>query len=63
MFLSKRKSLVPTRERTLTANQYIQDLKVNKDNMANVEFIPPKLGSKSFGRFRVKYKTPLLVAE
>lgn len=60
---SKSKTLVltPTKERILKPEAYLADIKLHQDVIKRVEFIPPKLGSKGFGSFRVQYDTPVLV--
>lgn len=52
---------MPKKERTLTPAAYLVDIKHRKDLINNVQFIPPKLGSKGFGSFRVQYDTFVLV--
>lgn len=54
------KVLTPKQQRTLTAQQYLQDVKRHQANIKDVEFIPPKIGSTHFGSFRVRYHTPIL---
>lgn len=41
-----------------------QFVRLSKDGMAEIEsvrFIPPKISSRSFGNFRIKYHKPKLV--
>lgn len=60
---SKTPILVPKRERIVSAQNYLQEIATHQDNIKEVAFIPPKLGSRGFGSFRVRYDTPVLFAE
>lgn len=58
---SKNPILIPKRERLVSAESYLQEIATRQDIIKEVEFVPPKLGSKGFGSFRVHYDTPVLV--
>lgn len=58
---SKALVLIPKKERTLKPEAYLADIRHHQDVIKDVQFIPPKLGSKGFGSFRVQYDTPVLV--
>lgn len=58
---SKKPILVPKRERLVCAQSYLQEINTHQDNIKEVEFAPPKLGSRGFGSFRVRYDTPVLL--
>lgn len=60
---SKNPILIPKRERLISAENYLQEVATHQDNIKEVEFVPPKLGSRSFGSFRVRYDTPVLFPE
>lgn len=53
--------LVPTKKRTLSASQYLDDIKQRADVISQVSFIPPKIGSQGFGKFCVEYDMPILL--
>lgn len=55
--------LIPKRERIVSARSYLQEIATHQDNIKEVVFVPPKLGSRGFGSFRVRYDTPVLFAE
>lgn len=64
----KRKSshkpiFIPTRERLLSPSQYLKEMEIFSDNIIDTQYVPPKIGSTSFGKFRVTYDTPILVPE
>lgn len=60
MNISSKKILTPKRQRVLSAQQYLQDVQLQRNNIKDVEFIPPKIGSNRFGSFRVRYHVAIL---
>lgn len=58
--MNKKTILVPKKERLLSPEAYLLDLKLHRDIISDAVFIPPKVGSKGFGSFRVRYDTPIL---
>lgn len=60
---SKSTVLVPKRERVLTPSEYLQDVEIHGHNIVDTQYLPPKIGSSSYGKFRVIYDTPLLVSD
>lgn len=57
----RKRVLIPHSERLLDAQNYLKELQTKRDNIAQVEFIPPKIGKGGYGRFRVRYKIPVLL--
>lgn len=53
----------PTKQRYLSAQDYLKDIRLNRhnNNIEQVQFIPPQIGKRGFGKFLVKYKIPVLV--
>lgn len=53
----------PTKQRYLSPQEYLKDMRFNQqcNNIDQVQFIPPQIGKPGFGKFLVKYKTPVLV--
>ncbi|MCP1659316.1 hypothetical protein [Neisseria perflava] len=50
------------RERVLKPSAYLAEMKNDRGgNIEKVEFIPPKIGQRGFGKFRVRYKTLVAV--
>ncbi|WII95961.1 hypothetical protein LU276_03875 [Moraxella haemolytica] len=63
MHKAKKTVLIPKKERLLDAKTYLAEIQCRQDIIDDVQFIPPKLGSKGFGSFRVSYSTPVLLPE
>lgn len=61
MAKTKTPILLPKKERLLSAEAYLLDIKQHQDIIKEVQFVPPKLGKKGFGSFRVSYDTPVLL--
>lgn len=55
--------LVPTKERRLTPREYLKEVQSHADIIVDADFVPPKIGSKGFGFFNVRYSTPVLLPE
>lgn len=53
--------LMPYSERLLNAKDYLKERQIRGDNIAEVQFIPPKIGKIGYGLFRVRYKKPILL--
>lgn len=47
-------------ERLVSPKELLNELK-DSDNLKSIDFIPPKIGSKGFGKFKVSYNTPVLI--
>lgn len=43
-------------EETLTPDEYLQLFQKHPEQIQSVEIIPPKIGSRGFGKFKVTYK-------
>ncbi|WP_139225787.1 hypothetical protein [Paracidovorax konjaci] len=52
--------LVPRRVERMSAEEFLVLVDSDRLNIAKSRFVPPKLGSKDFGRFEVQYKVPVL---
>lgn len=46
-------------KRKLSARDYLQTLEKQPNRAREVQFVPPKIGSKSFGHFEVSLNKPL----
>jgi len=59
------KYLVPIREQLLDPDEYLHALPNlrHNDNIDHVDFIPPRIGKRGYGKFRVRYKSPVLAEE
>ena len=59
------KYLVPIREQLLDPDEYLHALPNlrHNDHIDHVDFIPPRIGTRGDGAFRVRYKSPVLVEE
>ena len=44
----------------ITPQKFLSLSKKEKDNIAQIDIIPPKLGTKDFGGFLIKLKNPIL---
>lgn len=60
--MTKTALLVPKKVRNVSAKQYLNEAKKSlvSNNIENVTFVPPKIGSGSYGSFQITYKTPQL---
>lgn len=60
--MTKTHLLVPTKVRNVSAKQYLNEAKKSNvnNNIENVTFVPPKIGSGGYGSFQITYKTPQL---
>lgn len=56
------KYLIPKKERTLSPKNYLREADMLRDNenVESIEFIPPRIGQQGYGKFRVRYKNPIL---
>lgn len=52
--------LEPQKERIISAEQVANLTQREIENVAKIEFTPPKIGGSDFGKFKVTYKTPVL---
>jgi len=52
--------LLPVRVERLPASRFIETAGNNRGNIERSRFIPPAIGSRSFGLFEVQYKVPVL---
>lgn len=43
---------------TVSAEEFLKILETRRHGMESVRFIPPKLGDKHFGKFKIKYRIP-----
>lgn len=50
--------IIAARIQELTADQYVRFSHEHPDNIKSVRFVPPRIGSAGFGRFRVETETP-----
>ncbi len=57
------KSLTPVKERQIGAQELLKETARRRDNIESIRFIPPKIGGKGFGTFRISYKIPTLIEE
>ncbi len=53
--------MLPVKEKIVTPQAYLREVSRGRDNIEKVEFIPPVVGKRGFGRFRIRYKIPVLV--
>lgn len=58
----KAQLLTPKKFHNVSAKEYLKETKNPKvaDNIENVVFIPPEIGSNGYGTFQITYKTPQL---
>lgn len=56
------KILIPKQERFMSPQEYLAEVAKERQrkNIEQVVFEPPKIGTPGYGRFRVKYRTPVL---
>jgi hypothetical protein len=52
--------LEPQKEKIISAEQVANLTPREIENVARIEFTPPKIGGNDFGKFKVTYKTPVL---
>ncbi|HCT6470059.1 hypothetical protein [Morganella morganii] len=45
------------------AQELLEASKNQRDSIESVKFIPPRIGGKGFGRFRVQYKHPVYTVD
>lgn len=57
----KIRTLKPVKSRVVSADEFLVISSVRKGNIESSRFIPPKIGEKGFGRFRVTFKDKELV--
>lgn len=57
------KEYTGVRERLLNAADYLEEVRKDRKtgNIASVEFVPPKIGARGYGKFKVRYKTLVAV--
>ncbi|UXN34357.1 hypothetical protein N8E86_09920 [Avibacterium paragallinarum] len=60
--MTKTPLLFPRKVRNVSAKQYLKEAKrsTSNNNIENVVFIPPKIGSGDYGSFQITYKMPQL---
>ena len=58
--MDKNTVYVPTFSEMLSAKDYQKELITNRENIAEVKFIPPKIGKRGFGAFKVSCRTAVL---
>ncbi len=60
----KMEKLIAMRTQRLSSAEYIEKVKTatNRNNIKNVRFVPPVLGSNDFGSFEVEYKRMEIVS-
>lgn len=51
------------RERIISASSYLQEINSpsKAENIEKIEFIPPKIGKRGYGKFKIRYKTLMAV--
>jgi hypothetical protein len=54
-------TLKPIKSRTVSADEFLVISKKSKDNIESSRFIPPAIGSKGMGKFKVTFKDKELV--
>jgi len=52
--------LLPVRVERLPASRFLEMAERERANIARSRFIPPAIGSRSFGTFEVQYRLPVL---
>ena len=57
------KFYIPRQERSLSPQDYLREMERSRHNIESIHFEPPEIGKPGYGRFRVKYRIPVLVAE
>ena len=57
------KEYTAVRERLLNAADYLEEVRKDRktSNIVSVEFVPPKIGARGYGKFKVRYKTLVAV--
>lgn len=50
--------IIAARIQELNAEQYMQFVEDHRGNIKSVKFVPPRIGSASFGRFEVETDIP-----
>ena len=57
----KIRTLKTVKSRIVSADEYLVISSKKKDNIESSRFIPPKIGGKGFGKFKVTFKDRELV--
>lgn len=52
-------TLKPIKNKRITPERFMRLTEKEKKNIKEIHFIPPKLGDKNFGSFRLTYKRPI----
>ena len=60
--MTKTQLIIHKKVRNVSAKQYLNEAKKSavSNNIQDVTFIPPKIGSGGYGSFKITYKTPQL---
>jgi hypothetical protein len=51
--------LIPSRKKTVSPSDFLKMTEAEKRNVKSAKFVPPNVGSKSFGSFVIILKTPV----
>lgn len=54
------KRFVPVSDEIVTAAEYLVVAESKNDNIKETRFIPPTIGERGFGKFKVTYRHPVL---
>ncbi len=46
------------KEEIISPKEFMKRYQNSEENINNAEFVQPKFGSKHFGKFKIKHKTP-----
>ncbi len=60
MTMDKNAVYIPIFSELLSAKEYQKELVTNRENIEKVKFIPPRIGKRGFGSFKVSYRTAVL---
>ena len=57
------KEYTAVRERLLNAADYLEEVRKDRKtgNIVSVEYVPPKIGARGYGKFKDSYKTLVAV--
>lgn len=51
---------IPKSSESFSARGFQKIVQTERDNIASVQFVPPKIGKKGYGSFRVEYRNAVL---
>jgi len=57
----KIRNLKPVKSRLVSSDEYLVIVSTRKNNIESSLFIPPKIGSNNFGKFKITFKDKELV--